>query len=264
VLSQIGIGTLAVYSRLLALIRQTENIVAKFSLPLTPTASSLQGSGRDDEVRLLVINSTRYAAYLSWPILLGLAFVGDDVLQVWMGPKYDPAMVLTLMALGTLFPLSQQPQATILVGLNLHGRYAALNVIASVAAFACSLVALRAFHWDLLGLAGLGLAVSNVAALWIAIDTCWRLSIPVGQYFRRAYTGPIISTAPFAIGLVIVNYLFQGRPWMTLGASCALGVVVLVPLYWRHVLSDEARAAVIKRICEKAGALRLAIQPEWR
>ena len=59
VLGQIGVGTLAVYSRLAALIRQTESIAAKFSLPLTPTASSLQRTGRDDEVRELVVSSTR-------------------------------------------------------------------------------------------------------------------------------------------------------------------------------------------------------------
>lgn len=262
VLSQIGIGTLAIYSRLGALIRHTENILSKFSLPLTPTASSLQGTGRDEEVRTLVVGSTRFAAYLVWPILVALAIVGDDVLQVWMGPRYDPNMVLTLMAVASMFPISQQPLATILVGLNLHGRFAALNVVASVIGFAASLIALRAFHWDLLGLAGVGLAVSNVASLCIAIDTCRRLSIPVREYFVRAYAGPIACTAPFGVALLGVGIAFDGHPFLTLGMACAVTLLVLAPLYWRYVVPAQARVTVVRRVAVRLAQLRLDIQPE--
>ena len=262
VLSQIGVGTLAIYSRLGALIRHTENILSKFSLPLTPTASSLQGTGRDEEVRALLIGSTRFAAYLVWPILIAFAIVGDDVLQVWMGPSYDPTMVLTLMAAASMFPISQQPIATILVGLNLHGRFAALNVVASVLGFAGSLLALRSFHFDLLGLAGVGLAVSNVAALAIAVDTCRRLSIPVREYFVRAYGGPLACTSPFAVGLLAIGKAFDGHPLLTLTMSAAFSLFVLAPLYWRFVVPAEARALTVKRIAEWTAQVRLAAQPE--
>jgi O-antigen/teichoic acid export membrane protein len=259
VLSQIGIGTLAVYSRLGALIRHSENIITKYSLPLTPTASSLQGSGQDEEVRELVINSTRFAAYLIWPILLGFAIVGHDVMQLWMGPRYDPTWVLTLMAVGSMFPISQEPIFMLLIGLNMHGRFAATRMVGSVLGFAVSLAALRWLHYDLLGLAAVGLAVSNGTALFVTIDTCRRLSIPVRRYFIRAYAGPLACAAPFGAGLIVVALAFDGRPALTLALSALLGICLLVPLYWRLVPPDT-KEAILQRVTSKLAALRLAFQ----
>ena len=259
VLSQIGIATLAVYSRLGALIRHTENIIAKYSLPLTPTASSLEGSGQDAEVRDLVIGSTRFSAYLIWPILLAFAIVGDDVLQVWMGPRYDPTWVLTLMAIGSMFPISQQPIFSILVGLNLHGRFAAAQMVGSILGFVASLIALRWFHYHLLGLAAVGLSVTNAVALFVAVDTCRRLSIPVRPYFMRAYGGPVACAAPFGAGLIAVNLVFDGRPIVTLVASALLGFFMLVPLYWR-VVPREMRETLVRNVTTRLAALRLGFQ----
>ncbi len=260
VFGQIGVATLAVFSRMGALIRHTENLLAKFSLTLTPTASSLQNCGRDAEVQALLIDSTRYSAYITWPILIGLAIVGDDLLRIWMGPQYDPRMVLSLMALAALLPITQQPIANILVGLNLHGRFAALSVVTAVAAFVGSIAALRWFHWELLGLAAVTFAVSNLSAVWIAVDTCRRLSIPVRQYFFRSYAGPVACMLPFAAGLVLLD-VFVDAPLLTLIASAVLAVVVVGPLYWIYVVPPGMRARLVSRMNEKIGALRLAIQP---
>jgi O-antigen/teichoic acid export membrane protein len=259
VLSQIGIGTLAVYSRLGALIRHTESLIAKYSLPLTPTASSLQGSGSDEDVRELVIGSTRFAAYLVWPILLGFAIVGDDVLQLWMGPRYDPTWVLTLMAVGAMFPISQQPMFTILVGLNMHGRFAAARMVGSILGFAASLAALHWLHYDLLGLVAVGVSVANAIALFVTIDTCRRLAIPVRSYFIRAYGGPLACSAPFAAGLIVIGIVFDGRSALTLALSALFGAVLLIPLYWR-VVPREMRDAALQRLTSKIAALRLAMQ----
>lgn len=262
VLGQIGVGTLAVYSRLAALIRQTESIAAKFSLPLTPTASSLQRTGRDDEVRELVVSSTRFASYLIWPILIGLAIAGDDILHVWMGPQYRAGYVLMVMALGSLFPLSQQPIYTILVGLNLHGQLAAIRIVGSVLGFFASLIALRTFHVDLLGLAAVGVIVSNILSFWTAADTCRQLSIPLREYLRKAYAGPVACAVPFAASLIIVDLLLSDYPILMLGVSCLVGAAVLLPLYWR-VAPPALRARVVGGFTSALGQLRMAWQMEW-
>jgi O-antigen/teichoic acid export membrane protein len=256
VLGQIGIGTLALYSRLAALIRQTESIALKFSLPLTPTASSLQGTGRDSEVRELIVSSTRSAAYLVWPILIGLAIAGDDILHVWMGPQYSAGYVLMLMALGSLVPISQQPIYTILVGLNFHGQLAAIRIIGSFAGFIASLVAMRTFNLDLLGLAVVGLIVSNVVSLWTAIDTCRQLSIPLREYFKLAYAGPIACALPFALSLIVVDVLLSAYPIIMLVTCCVVGAAVLLPLYWR-VAPPSLRAQVVSVLTSAVGQLRL-------
>jgi O-antigen/teichoic acid export membrane protein len=259
VLGQIGVLTLAVYSRLCALIRHTENIASKYTLPLTPTASSLQGIGRHDEVRDLLVGSTRITAYLVFPMLLCMAIVGDDVLQIWMGPRYDPTFVLPLMAIGTMFPLSQQALYTILIGLNLHGRFATLHSIGALLSLVGSVVAVRWLHWDLLGFVIVGLVVTNAASVLMAIDTCRRLKIPVRQYFVQAYGGPLTCSIPFAVALLVVSFAFDGHPVQTLAMAAFVGVVVLLPLYWR-VAPPEIRAKIVDALTRKIGELRVAMQ----
>jgi hypothetical protein len=178
---------------------------------------------------------------------------------VWMGPRYDPTWVLTLMAVGSMFPISQQPIFSILVGLNLHGRFAAAQMVGSIVGFGASLIALRWFHYDLLGLAAVGFSVTNGIALFVAIDTCWRLSIPVRPYFMRAYGGPLACAVPFGAGLIAVNFAFAGHPIATLVTSALLGVFMLVPLYWR-VVPREMRDTVVRNVTTRLAAWRLGFQ----
>jgi O-antigen/teichoic acid export membrane protein len=248
VLSQIGVATLAVYSRLSALIRHTETMLYKFSLPLTPTVSSLQGSGRGEEVRQLFVSGTRTAAYVAWPMLIGLAVAGDSVLQLWMGPRYDEHVVLAWMAAASMFPLTQQPLEMILVGLNLHGRFAMFSIVGSILGFIGSVIAMRWFGWELLGLAGIGLIVANAESLWIAVHTCRRLSIPVREYFVGAYTGPLACAVPFAIVLAAIRLAVPDAPLARILLSALFGSAVLLSLYWRRLLSPEQRAQVVKRL----------------
>jgi hypothetical protein len=132
-------------------------------------------------------------------------------------------------------------------------------MVGSLLGFGASLIALRWFHYDLLGLAAVGFAVSNGIALFITFDTCRRLGIPVRRYFVRAYGGPLACAAPFGAGLIAVNLVFAGRPALTLVMSAVLGVCLLVPLYWR-VVPREMRDAVLRNVTSKLTALRLAFQ----
>jgi O-antigen/teichoic acid export membrane protein len=248
VLSQIGVATLAMYSRLSALVRHTETMLYKFSFPLTPTVSSLQGSGRDAEVRELFVSGTRTAAYIAWPMLLGLAIAGDAILELWMGPRYDQHVVLAWMAAASMFPLTQQPLEMILVGLNLHGRFAMFSIVGSIVGFIGSVVALRWLGWELLGLAGIGLIVANVESLWIAVNTCRRLSIPVREYFVGAYRGPLVCVLPFVVVLALIRLVVPDAPLVRLLLSIVLGAAVLLPLYWRRLLSPEQRELILKRL----------------
>jgi O-antigen/teichoic acid export membrane protein len=262
VMGHLGVATLAVYSRLSALLRQTQTIGYKLSLPLTPMASSLQGSGRDAEIRELFIDSTRSAAYLVWPILIMLALVGDTIVLLWMGPRYDQPLVLACMALGMMLPLSQQPMEMILIGLNLHGRFAAFSIGGAIISFAASVVALGWLNWNLLGLVGIGLFVANVDASWVAVNTCRRLSIPVRTYFADAYSGPIACCLPFAASLALLQLVPFERPEYHLACACGLAVLILGPLYWRRLMNAERRESVIKFITPWWMSSRVPAEPK--
>lgn len=260
VLGEIGVGTLAVYSRLSALIRQTETITYKFSLPLTPTASSLQGSGNAAAVQQLFTDSTRIAACLVWPILIGFAISGDAILDLWMGPRYVQSGLLAFMAIASMFPLSQQPLEMILVGLNLHGRFAAFTIIGSLLGLVATLIAVYSWHWELLGIAGVGLVVLNIDALWIVINTCRRLAIPVKAYFVGAYGEAVLCCLPFAAGLALVRFAIPDNSLARLAVSMVVGPCILGPLYWRRLLTGEVRERLLKTARERLATFGLTPQ----
>jgi hypothetical protein len=162
------------------------------------------------------------------------------------------------MAIASMFPLSQQPLEMILVGLNLHGRYAAFTIIGSILGLIGSVVAVHWWGWQLLGLAGVGLVVANVDALWIVVNTCHRLSIPVKDYFVGAYRSPILCCLPFVAGLVLVRVAVPDNPLARLLLSVVVGGGILVPLYWTRILDADMRDRVRKAVKDRMTAWRPA------
>ena len=132
-------------------------------------------------------------------------------------------------------------------------------MVGSIVGFVASLIALRWFHYDLLGLAAVGLSVTNAVALFVAVDTCRRLSIPVRPYFARR-TGDRWRarrcSAPVSSRSISSS---TAARLSTLVASALLGVFMLVPLYWR-IVPREMRDTVVRSVTTRLAAWRLGFQ----
>jgi O-antigen/teichoic acid export membrane protein len=243
----LGPAALAIYARSAALVRHSETFVNKFAHVLTPTASALQGRGQHAELRELLIRSTRYGAYLALPMLLGLAILGDPILGLWMGPQYEPGLVLAILAAGYFLPLAQQPVVTILIGMNLHGPVGYITLVMATFGAGLGMITVGLLGWNLIGAAlavGLPLAIGSGAL--VPIYACRKLSIPLNEYFRRAFVGPIACSIPFALCLVAIRILFGNRPLLAVALGSLAAALVLGPLYWHYVIPGEVRQRIIR------------------
>jgi O-antigen/teichoic acid export membrane protein len=179
------------------------------------------------------------------PMLLGLAILGDPILRVWMGGRYEQGLVLAILALGCLVPLLQRPMATILMGLNRHGRVAAFNLAAAVAGV--SLGFLNAWWLDA-KLVGAALAVAlpftAITGSLLAVYGCRSLGIPLGTYLRETLLVPILCMLPFAAVLGLCRVALADHPALALAAGSAGGAAVLAPLYWVLVVPAGVRDGV--------------------
>lgn len=237
----LGPAMLAVFSRPIGLIRNTQTFINKYALVLTPTAGSLQGSGKEGEIRELMIRTTRYSVAMTLPIVLFLAIMGGPILEVWMGPRYEAGTIMAILALGCFFPMTQQSAMTILVGLNAHGTIGAVNLALSVATIVVGSVALDALGWSLIGAAVLvGIFKTAVGAV-VFFFACRSIRISVGRYLRKSFLGPVAAGVPFAITLVVARMAFAGRPFLALAAGCVAGGIVMAPIYWKYFLPQELR-----------------------
>ncbi len=232
-----GAAVLAVYQRPMALIRHVETLTSKFSFVLTPTASSLQGAGNDEDLRTLFIKSTRFAAFLALPMILTLSILGDSILYLWMGARYEEGPLLALLAAGAVLPVTQQPGVQILTGLNLHGRLSMAAIVAAVGGVFVGMIAVGSFGLGLYGAAlALGLAMTAGNGIFVAAYACRKLRVPMGRYVLHAYARPVACVLPFAGCLVATRWQFSSRPLVAVLVGGAVGGAVLIVTYWRYVL----------------------------
>lgn len=245
VASHLGPAALALYARPQALLRHAEAFVNKFAHVLTPTASSLQARGRADDLRRLLVESTRFGLCLCLPLLLLLAVMGGPILTLWMGPRYEQGHLLALFAAGYVAVLSQRPALTILIGLNAHGRLGVASLVGSVLGVALSWLLVGV--WDF-GLAGAAVAVALALFLgggaYVFFRACDELALSPVEYLRRAYLPPVLCALPYVGCLAAARRLFPDHPLYALLAGGGAGAAVIVPLYWLYVLPVSARAKV--------------------
>jgi O-antigen/teichoic acid export membrane protein len=261
VAAHMGPGALALFMRPFALMRVVDSLVSKFALVLSPTASSLKGSGRQEELRELVIKGTRFGTALVLPMTLVLSILGGPILTLWMGARYDQGLVLAIVVWGLFLSHSQRAVMSILAGLNLHGRTAMSNVYAAVIGISLSCLNIYVFGWGLPGAAlAIAFPITITTALMIPAYACRRLGVPFGRYLRESYIVPFACALPLAAVLIAARVLFAGRPLLALIVGCSVGGLVTVPLYLKFLLPDQLRRmlhdVVATRVLGRFGQVR--------
>jgi len=238
----LGPAALAVFARPLALLRVVETFANKFGFVLTPTASSLQHQGRHAEVRELFLDGARMGGGLVVPPILGLIILGEQVLLVWMGPRYSQGLVVSILAMGALVRLAQQSIISVLVGLNMHGRPALAGLGVAILGLGIGVANALYLGWGLVGFA-LALSVPQyLGAAYTALFACRRLEIPLRIYLRETLGVPLLAALPFALVLLLARvYLAPGSPALALAVGTAVGIVALAPPYWRYVIPTHFR-----------------------
>ena len=233
-----GPAVLAVFARPMGMLRYISAMSAKLSMALTPAASSLQETNQTETLRKLTVQASRYAAFLILPIVLMLSFHGNNLLVLWMGPRYDAGLLVPILAVGHLASLSQQPAFDILKGVNAHGRVGLARLAAAGASVILMAIAVIFFDYDLTGFALLMTIPSTIAnATYLPIRVCRVLHLPLRRYLIESWRGPILCCVPFAVCLISARVLVAD-PLMSVSYGFASGGVLLAWLYWLYAVPD--------------------------
>lgn len=244
----LGPAALALYSRPRSLVSHAQTFVNKFGFVLTPVASSLQAAERKEDLRELLVQTGRFAAYMALPMVLFMAIMGDPLLRLWMGPRYEQGLILAVLAIGHLAEMTRQPVINILAGMNMHGRLAIVNVCVGMGSVGLGILCLGVLHWGLLG-AALSVAVPLmlVNGLYVPVYASRRLGIGVWSYLARTNRGPLLCAIPFALCLVSARLVFAHAPLLALLSGVIIGGLVLGLLYWQRVVPARIRNKLISR-----------------
>lgn len=132
--------------------------------------------------------------------------------------------------------------------MNLHGPVGLFSMAMAIAGIWLGNYLVGTQGWGLEG-AALALAVATTIGNGVAIPVyaCRMMSLRLGVYIRRAFGGPIVATAPFAISLLFIR-IFQGEsPWVALGLASICAVFVLGAVYWNWVVPLSLRQSLTRR-----------------
>ena len=245
VAATLGPAALATFSRPLGLVRHIETFVNKFSFILTPVAGALHGDGRVDEVGQLAIESARWGVAMTLPPALGLAILGDALVEIWMGADYVIPGLLPLLALGMFPVIGQSSVLRVVMGMDLHGRIGLAALVTTAAIFGVGVMANNIVGWTLHGAAALAVASIGIPfGVVVPYYACRRLGIQFAGYLLRAFTVPVLCGVAFSLPLAASRHLLQGSPLLTLVVGCLTGGLVLAGAYWRWLFSEENRVRV--------------------
>ncbi len=249
----LGPGSLAVFSRSMALVRHVETFLNKFFFILSPVASSLQGAERHDELEAFLLTMGRYGLAFALPFYCALIIWGDKILWLWMGQNYARGDVLAILAIGYLLPVSQGPLMNILVGMNKHGRLARWSLLATTGSFAVVWVFCHFAGWSLTQAALLvTIPFSTGLGVVTLVYGCYVLKVPVLKYVSGSFVRPIVCNIPFIVLLWLSRTMFDST---IIGSFLvvASGMLVLLFLYWFFLCTDKVRKKITRTIWKKNG-----------
>lgn len=250
--SFLGPASLAVISRPIALVRHMETFMNKFAFVLTPTTSSLQGSGQTAQVPQFLLNTTRYGVAIVLPMVLFLAIFGDVILKLWMGTQYANGALLAILAAGYMLPVSQNSVINILTGLNMHGRVGLINLILVSALFGLGIIIINFTGWSLSAsalLIAVPLTIGN--GIFIPVCACSKLGIPITKYIRHTFLAPFLCALVPGLCMALSRILLSNNAMTSLGFVVIIGTLLTALIYWKYIFPESIRSRISGRMTGK-------------
>ncbi len=189
-----------------------QEFVSSLAQVFVPMASHSEATGNLDRVRKIYIAGNRVCAFLILPITAILIIFGKHIIRIWVGGRYVPHSypVLVVMIIPFALMLSQAASGRILFGLGKHQTYAAITVIEGLANLILSIALVRPY--GIVGDAmGTAIPLAFTCLVFLPRHMKKQIGVPVGTFFREAFTLPILLTLPFVGALLLANRYFYPR-----------------------------------------------------
>jgi O-antigen/teichoic acid export membrane protein len=239
----------AIGGRLIDYHRQFTSAMAQ---TLMPVASGFGARGESSQLRRLLIQGTRVALIVAWPIEIVLFVRGATFIGLWIGEEYagPSSAVLRILLLSNFFVACNSVSANICFGLGRHkpfalwqGGEAAANLLLSV--LLVGQLGINGVAW---GTTLPSLLTNGI--VW-PIYICRILEQRPWSYIWQAWLRTGMALLPFLAGTVYAEWYWEATSLLGFVAQ----VVVLLPLipvglvisFWGEARRQLADRAVLRR-----------------
>jgi O-antigen/teichoic acid export membrane protein len=223
---------------------------------LFPLSSEMDAAGREAALRQMLFKTTKFAAAVSLPLAMMLAFGASPIQTNWLGDRAPEAeAVLQIFAIGFVFIAAAMPSESILLGLG-RVRLLAVAGFANVAITVAAGVPLTRV-WGAAGLA--------TASLIAVVTTQFAVYLPAAarrcgstpwRFFAKSILPTWIAGAPVAAAMFLLDERIARGGLAALVTWGGGAVLIYMAIFWKVGLDVEERAFL------RQHARRLFLDPE--
>lgn len=223
-----SVGAVTFYAIGGSLIGYAYQVSGALSTTFTPLASSLEASGRFEDLRRMLIRGTQATLALALPISTGLFFRGGTFIRLWMGPEYEHVSetVVRVLMISMFFGVADATAGSIMMAIEKHKPMARWAVFEAVLNLGLSIVLIKS-----IGLYGVAWGTSiSMAFTHLAFWPRYVkkiLHVSPQAYLWQGWGKPLICVIPFAAAAAITDRLWHPTHLISFFSQ----IVVILPIY---------------------------------
>lgn len=238
----------AIYNVQVALVTNASRVLIQYAHVFIPATAALHAGEDQKEIERLFLQGSRYAAYITLPIIAFLVVLGGPIVHVWMGDEYERPGVLALLAIGHAAAIAQRPTLSVLTGLHVHGRPAIAELVAALVSVGLGWLFVVELEWGLLGAAwAVAIPVTLSGGVVLPVLGCRAVKLDLLDYVLSTMTGPLIAVVPLVVWLLATRQLWSESMVLQLVAGVIGGGLLVVLTYWIWVIPSSLKTRV-KRV----------------
>jgi O-antigen/teichoic acid export membrane protein len=227
--------------------------------PLMTTMSALEGQRRHEDLKGILLFSTKIMTLISLFSGAMLWLYGRPLIRIWVGPKYEAAYApLMILVLGQVVALAQSPSINLMLAQGRNRPLGWWTFFEGVMNLALSI------HWaPRYGLAGvaLGTAIPQIFVK-LTIQPWYVLRVSrttIGDYLTRAIAGPAMATILFLLIARPVCQAVDTTRVFSLLVSAAIGTLLYCFIACFVALSSSERQVLLDQVRRFASSSRPAV-----
>lgn len=208
-------------------------LIGRMCNTLTPIFSEHEARKESDDLRSLLITSSRFSILIGIPLGLIVVVIGKQFIVLWMGKEYESAytiMVILMCARMVGFPAA--PMYSMLYGIGKHHIVLYVGIFEAVANLILSLIFVKLY-----GITGVALGTllpMIIANCVFPLVACKEIKLVFSDWIKRAVLNPILFCICFFCAITCCTKFFSfGHGWANLFFQLfAVGVIYFFLLYF--------------------------------
>ncbi len=224
----LSVGMVTLYSIGSSLVNYATQVSGAVSTTFVPMASSMEATGRFEDLQLMLIRGTQVILGLVLPIGTALFFRGRTFISLWMGPQYAviSEVVLRILMISLFFSMANSTAGAIMMAIDKHKPVARWALFEAGSNLVLSIILVKR-----VGI--YGVAWGTAISMGLAHLAFWPryvrqvLGIPIKQYIWSGWLKILLCSLPFAAFCFLTDTLWRPRDLL----SFFLEILLVIPVY---------------------------------